>query len=104
MLAEGNSAVEPCARNLLSAMQREIPFSRSKGIDPDVYDVPFGDVAPFLDESARETLTAYEPRINVDNVDLQFWQVEDEDGTYFTVDITDREGDINDEDDEGDDD
>ena len=104
MLAEGNSAVETCARCLLSAMQREIPFARSKGIDPDVYDVPFSEVSTYLDESARNTIEAYEPRVNVDNVDLQFWQVENDDGTYFTVEISEDTEDINDEDYERDDD
>ena len=102
MLAAGNSSVEACSGCLLSTMQREIPFGRSKGIDPDVYDVPFSEVGPYLDESARDTLSAYEPRVNVDDVDLQFWQVDDGDGTYFTVSMSESEGDIND-DDEGDD-
>ena len=102
MLASGNSSVAACAHCLLSAMQREIPFSRSKGIDPDVYDVPFDDVRPYLDETARDTLTAYEKRVKVDDIDLQFYQVTGEDGTYYTVTLKDAEGDIND-DDEGDD-
>lgn len=103
MLAQGNSAVESCARCLLGAMQRETPFARSKGIDPDVYDVPFSEVGAYLDESARNVLSAYEPRVSVDDVDLQFWQVDDDDGTYFTVEISEGDEDINDED-EGDDD
>ena len=102
MLASGNSSVTACALNLLSAMQREIPFARSKGIDPDVYDVPFEDARLYLDETARDTLEAYEKRVNVEEIDLQFYQVTDDDGTYFTATLTDAEGDIND-DDEGDD-
>ena len=31
MLAEGNSDMAVCASNLLTVMQREIPFARSKG-------------------------------------------------------------------------
>jgi len=101
MLASGNSSVAACARALLAAMQREIPFARSKGIDPDVYDAPFDDVRPYLDETARDVLGAYEPRVSVEDIDLQFYQVTGEDGTYFTVELKDAEGDIND--DEGDD-
>ena len=102
MLGTGNSSVEACANCLLGSMQREIPFARSKGIDPEIYDAPFDDIGPYLDESARTVISAYEPRVTVDDIDLQFWQVEDEDGTYFTVSLSDNDGDVND-DDEGDD-
>ena len=91
MLATGNSAVGPCSFCLVSAMQREIPFARSKGIDPDVYDVPFGEVGTFLDQTARDVLGAYEPRIAVDAVDLEFGQVESDDGTYFAVSVSDSD-------------
>ena len=92
MLASGNSAVGPCTFCLVSAMQREIPFARSKGIDPDVWDVPFDDVGTFLDQSARSAIAAYEPRVKVDSVDLEFGRAETDDGAYFEVTIADAEG------------
>ena len=72
MLANGNAEVGPCAACLLSAQQREIPYARSKGIDPDVMDMPMDDVAGYLDETARNALSAYEPRVSVDTVLLEF--------------------------------
>ena len=80
MLSSGNSEVGACSHNLLSAMQREIPFARAKGIDPDVYDVPFGEV---------------------ETVDLEFGQEGDGDATRYTVEVV--ETDDEDEDDEEDD-
>lgn len=104
MLASGNSDIGACSLCLLSAMQREIPFARSKGIDPDVYDVPFDEAETYLDESAREVLGVYEPRVNAEQVQLEFAQSESDDDSRFTVSMVDAEGDINDEDDdEGDD-
>lgn len=103
MLASGNSSVGACAFCLVGAMQREIPFARSKGIDPDVYDVPVNEVGTFLDQTARSALSAYEPRVKVDSIDLEFSQIADEEGTYFIATISDNDDDIN-EDSEGDDD
>ena len=91
MLAEGNSEVGACAHTLLSVMQREIPFSRSKGIDPDVYDVPFGDVGTYLDETARDVLGYYEPRVNVENVQLEFGQTGESDETRYTIELVDAD-------------
>ena len=88
MLASGNSSVGACTFCLVSAMQREIPFARSKGIDPDVYDIPMNEVGVYLDESARNSIGAYEPRVDVDDVDLEFDQVTGIEGTYFTASIT----------------
>ena len=102
MLATGNSSVGACAFCLVSAMQREIPFARSKGIDPDVYDVAANEVGTFLDQTARSAIGAYEPRVKVDDIDLDFSQITDEEGTYFTATISDNDEDIN-EDSEGDD-
>ena len=102
MLPSGNSSVAACARCLMSAVQREIPFARSKGIDPDVYDVPFEDVRPSLDETARDTLAVYERRVSVEDTELQFYQETGDDGTFVTVTLADSDGDIIDED-EGDD-
>lgn len=101
MLSSGNSEVGACSHNLLSAMQREIPFARAKGIDPDVYDVPFGEVEGYLDETARDVLGYYEPRVNVETVDLEFGQEGDGDATRYTVEVV--ETDDEDEDDEEDD-
>lgn len=103
MLAAGNSEVEACSHCLLSAMQREIPFARSKGLDPDVYDVAFDDAETLLDEAARNVLGAYESRVDVESVVLDFGEDENGDETTYTVTLVDPDEDINDGYDEGDD-
>lgn len=107
MIAKGNSEVGVCAHTLLSVMQREIPFSRSKGIDPDVYDIPFADAGTYLDETARAVLDYYEPRVDVDRIRFDYGQELDGNGIRYTVDLIDSGIDEDDEygfdDDEGDD-
>ena len=72
MLATGNSGVGACAACLLSTLQREVPFARSKGIDPDIMDMPLDEAAGYLDESARDVLGAYEPRASVASAEFDF--------------------------------
>lgn len=72
MLANGNSGVGACAACLLSALQREVPFARTKGIDPDIMDMPLDEAAGYLDESARDVIGAYEPRVSVASVEFDF--------------------------------
>ena len=95
MLASGNAEVGPCAACLLSAQQREVPYGRSKGIDPDVMDMPMDDVAGYLDEAARNALSAYEPRVSVDTVQFEFEAgVKPHEAPYkVTIVQTDGEGD-----------
>lgn len=87
MLAEGNSSVAACSHNLLSMMQREVPYARTKGMDPDVYDMPFDEAEGYLDESARSVLGTYEGRIDVDAVSLDFGEDGDESGASYTVEV-----------------
>lgn len=107
MLAHGNSEVAACSFCLLNAQQREVPFARSKGMDPDVYDVPFSEAETYLDESARDVLGAYEGRVDVEDVSLEFGLADDGDTTRYTVALVDSGADLDDEfdeDDEGDED
>lgn len=85
MLAEGNSRAGTCAANLLACMQREVPFARSKGVDGDALDMPPGIAEGYIDESARDCLEIYEPRLDVD--DLEF-DMQRQDGTApYTVTV-----------------
>lgn len=95
MLASGNAEVGQCSACLLSTMQRELPYARSKGIDPDVMDMPMDDVAGYLDEAARNALSAYEPRVSVDAVQFEFEAgAEPHEAPYkVTIVQTDGEGD-----------
>ena len=103
MLASGNSSVVACSFNLVNIAQREVPFSRSKGMDPDIYDMPYSQVNTYLDESARDVLDAYEDRIDVETVELEFTEADD-DGGRFKVAIVESSLEEFEDDDEGDDD
>ena len=87
MLAEGNSSIEACSHNLLSMMQREVPFSRTKGMNPDVYDMPFDEAEGFLDEPARSVLGTYEGRVDIDSVELDFGEGDGSDDATYSVEI-----------------
>jgi len=87
MIAEGNSSVAVCSHNLLSIKQREVPFSRTKGIDSDIYDMPFDEAEGFLDEAARSVLGTYEDRVDIDAVELDFGEADDESGASYFVEI-----------------
>ncbi|MBQ9000270.1 MAG: hypothetical protein IJ087_23100 [Eggerthellaceae bacterium] len=76
-----------CSHNLLAMKQREVPFSRTKGMDPDIYDMPFDEAEGYLDEAARSVLGTYEDRIDIDAVELDFGESDDVSGASFTVEI-----------------
>lgn len=87
MLSEGNSSIEACSHNLLSMKQREVPFSRTKGMNPDVYDMPFDEAEGYLDEAARSVLGTYEARVDIDAVGLDFGEGDDASGASYTVEV-----------------
>lgn len=92
MLPSGNSDVGPCAACLLSTMQREVPYARSKGIDPDVMDMPLDVAEGYLDESARNVLAEYEERVDVDSVEFDFEAGENPWDAPYRVTMVDRDG------------
>ena len=104
MLAEGNSSIVACSHNLLAMQQREVPFSRTKGMNPDVYDMPFDEAEGYLDEAARSVLGTYEERVDVDTGGLAFGEEDDAGGSSYVVEVV--QADIDEESDdywEGDD-
>lgn len=70
MKAKGNGNAGVCARNLLAIVRGEVPFDRLRGLDARIVDRPARDAE---DEAARDaewTLKTYEPRIDLDSVDI----------------------------------
>lgn len=67
----GNSDVDVCAANLLSMMQREGCYARSKGLDGDALGLPPDIAEGYIDESARDCLEVYEPRVDLDEIDFE---------------------------------
>lgn len=92
MLAAGNSSAVACSRNLLATMQREVPWRRSKGIDPDVVDTPLDDAEGYLDEAARDALGDWEPRVDVEGISIAFGEAPDGSAMRYDVTITDAAG------------
>lgn len=70
MLSSGNSLPMVCVGNLLKITRGEVPYERLKGIDPTIIDKPYSLVAPLLVEEARWNIKTYEPRVNVDEINI----------------------------------
>lgn len=69
MLSKNNSSPEICARNLLKITRGEVPYERSKGISLST-DKSATVAAPSAALDAEIVLSEYEPRINVESVDI----------------------------------
>lgn len=85
MLAEGNGTPEACSWCLLNTLRGEVPFRRDMGIDPEIFDRPFEDARADLDEAARDALAAYEPRIDVQAVEIEATEDEAASGAPYSV-------------------
>ena len=70
MKATGNGNVGVCAQNLLATVRGEVPYDRLRGLNARIVDKPLRDAE---DEAARDAewvLKTYEPRIDLDGVDI----------------------------------
>lgn len=70
MKASGNGEPIQCVANLLRITRGECPYDRIKGIDPTLIDKPTEIVAPLIQAEAKWLIETYEPRVNVDDIDL----------------------------------
>lgn len=71
MLARGNGRPEVCALNLLRITRGEVPYERIKGCAGNLVDRPAGTAG--TDEiiaDADWVLRTYEPRVEVDSIDI----------------------------------
>lgn len=67
MKAHGNGRPEQCAANLLMITRGEVPFERIKGRDAELIDSPNSAMGK---ADIEWLLTTYEPRININEVDI----------------------------------
>ena len=72
MRANGNGDVKVCASNLLRTFRGEVPYERIKGIDPRMLDKPTSTVPAEIQQDVRWVLETYEPRADVESVDVVF--------------------------------
>lgn len=89
MRAHGNGNPEVCASNLLRITRGEVPYDRARGRDGTLVDQPNGQDDAIAD--AEWLLETYEPRINVDNIEINGKSVELGD-FILTADILRKEG------------
>lgn len=67
MREKGNGEPYVCVQNLVKTMLTEVPFNRSKGINPRVIDKPLTSIED-VDANVTELIYEYEPRVNTDRV------------------------------------
>ena len=68
MLKNGNSNPDVCINNLLAMREMEVPLDRMRGMRSDMIDhaVDIEDI----EADMLETISVYEPRSNVDNIEV----------------------------------
>jgi len=69
--AKGNSRPELCAANLLRITRGEVPYERTKGLSIANIDSPATSARSDTAADAAWLLENYEPRIDVDSVDIE---------------------------------
>lgn len=71
MKAKGNGDPAQCVGNLLRLIRGEVPYERLKGMNPALIDQPSSNAAPELMADAEWLIETYEPRIKLQNIDLE---------------------------------
>lgn len=71
MKASGNSRPELCAANLLRITRGEVPYERTKGLSIANIDSPATRAGSDVEADAVWLLENYEPRIDVDSVNIE---------------------------------
>lgn len=85
MLSSGNSDIALCVSNLLRTYQGEVPYRRKKGVSHETLDLPADEVEQQMIEDAELCLNEFEPRIDIDDIELD---TVNKNGDYvYTVDL-----------------
>ena len=71
MKAKGNGNPALCVANLLSITRGEVPYERLKGLPAEQIDRPSVLAAPVFTEEIGWLLRTYEPRVDVNGIDLK---------------------------------
>ena len=71
MLGKGNGEPMHCVSNLLRMIRGECVYDRLKGIDPSLIDMNSDIAKPLMIADAKWLIKTYEPRVNVNNIDMQ---------------------------------
>ncbi|MFR7829178.1 MAG: early E1A protein [Eubacterium sp.] len=71
MLSQGNGNAEVTSQNLIKIIRGEVPYDRIRGIDVSYIDRPVEIVKDDVENDVIETLEDYEPRVDVQDVNLE---------------------------------
>ncbi len=80
MEKSGNSGIEVCIKNILRTFKSEVPYARGKGINHETLDLPADEVEQQLVEDAEAAIDDYEPRVDVDDIEIDTYS---EGGVYL---------------------
>lgn len=70
MQSSGNGHPMQCVGNLLRIVRGECTYDRVKGLDPGYIDQPETIAGPLLIADAKWLIKTYEPRVNIEKMDL----------------------------------
>lgn len=71
MQASGNGHPMQCVANLMRIVRGECTYDRVKGINPSFIDQPSSIVKPLLIAETKWLIETFEPRVNVEKIDLE---------------------------------
>lgn len=71
MVKSGNSSPPRCVMNILRTYRGEVPYERLKGLDPRHISRPALTETPELIEDISWNIKTYEPRAELDSVNLR---------------------------------
>lgn len=86
MMASGNGTPQQCADNLLKTARFSVPYERIKGIDGGLVDAPAASAGAGLAADAEWLLETYEPRVEVNNIEVT--NTEEPDDFGLVADLT----------------
>ena len=70
MVKYGNSEPSRCVYNILRTYRGEVPYERTKGLDPRHYSRPSMTETPELFEDVKWNIRTYEPRVILDRINM----------------------------------
>lgn len=89
MRATGNGTPQVCVNNLLRLFRGEVPYDRTKGLDPRIVDSPVLAAGAQLRQDADWLVDTYEPRAEIKTITVS--QSDSANGGYsVTADIKDK--------------
>lgn len=90
MKSSGNGKASVCAENLLKCVRFDVPYERTKGLNPRLIDSAMGEAAVRLKQDAELIIEVFEPRAVVNEIRVEPGDTANG-GLSVTADIRERE-------------